>query len=476
MRTRVLLTLVLFAATLVGGRNLLTVNVSLDSGDVADVSCASDLIVSTIVSPNHRIDVCISNTATPTPVPTATNTATPPPSSTPTATATPTDTPTATATPISSPTPSPAPGPIVLPVSTRLNNGFTDVETHQIVRTSSEVCIFAPVLFYNTINAFCSPGLTANFSITATLNAGATVTTLDAAFDGSATIHVLALLTNGVLRDYPFNTTSHTFGAPAQLATNGATSSGYYNGNAGVSAMYDSSGVLHVIYQTSSGQLTHLPGNERVDTTGGAKHPVLAIAPDDSLTVAWLDASALRIKARTKAGGAWGGVQTISTVKAFDGIDQGPSMVIASDGTRTVCYIEGWRDAYPYDYGRLHCATGVGGVWTNAYLNYYTHNPAIAVKGDTLYLIGHGYSAPGIPSQAPCTSIDDLCYTYKVGSTWQPWSMFADANSAAGDSFDGSVSVKWSRIGWNLPGMLEVAFPNWHTSAITSEVWYGFIP
>src|SRR6185369_5668945 len=157
-----------------------------------------------------------------------------------------------------------------------------------------------------------------------------------------------------------------------------------YTGTSGISGMFDGAGRLHVAYWTvgdhivyrsfsrTGGTLTALAGPTQLDEqTGPAEHPSLAVSPgpDGTLTVAWVwretDALA-HILARTAglATGAFGPVEQVSNpavdvwTSDFFGtdVDQGPSMVIAADGTRHIAYIEDY--SVFSDYGRVHHVQG----------------------------------------------------------------------------------------------------------------------
>lgn len=394
-------------------------------------------------------------TATATPTSTVTRTPTRTPTLTRTATLTPT--PANTATPTSIPTATPTSGPVVGTTYFSLGSGFSDSIPHQIVRTNGDkVYAFAPVLYSGTIRAYWSPtaGLPSAFTGTASVNTGTTVLTLDAPYNGVNVIHVLALLNNGNLRDYPFDTTTNTFGAYTTLATNAQTISGDYEGSVGVSAAYDANGTLQVVYENNAKHIVYLNTGAQLDS-GVSQHPVLAVSPlDNSVTVAWLQTNDRTIRARTLAGGVWGNVELVSSAPAFTdtnggaSIDQSPSLVIDASGVKRLAYIEDWRTTSPYDYGRIHYVQNSGSGWVDTYIGSYTHDPSLALSGGNVYLFGHGWAL----NASPCTSSDDLCVAKRNTDGSWTWQLFAQHTT---QSFDSSASTKSSQV---RPETLEILF------------------
>jgi hypothetical protein len=134
-------------------------------------------------------------------------------------------------------------------------------------------------------------------------------------------------------------------------------------------------------------------------------------------------------------------------------IDQGPSLLIGSDGTKHLTYIENW-DA-TNNYGHIHYVTNSGGHWTDTALSSYSHDPALAVnsQGD-LYIIGHGHPRS---QKTACLSMDDMCTIKRnADGTWGAQQLFAAHSGSS--SFDGSPSVKWSAVGFNHPENIEFVF------------------
>jgi|GEM_PF-1492408 len=426
----------------------------------------------------------------PTPTSTATtapNTATSaPPTATRTATATQTPTRTATfvpptathtATPVNTFEP-PASSLVVIP----LGAGGSDVVPHQIVRASDDrLYIFTSQNGSNVIRSYRS--LAAGLpSITSDFTAGPTLTetagnplSVEAVYDGGSIIHVLVNTTSGAIKDYVYNINTHTFSAPLTLATDGGVMNpnDLYVGTSGLSGAMDANGLLHITYWRSDNRITHraytyaggalTPATNFtvVDTAGAANHPAVAVSPaDNSLLVAWMSEAGGNYQILTRIrsnSGVWGSVQIASTATAWHStafglnVDQGPSLVITADGTRHLLYIEHFDGTG--DYGRIHYATHNGVSWTDTALANYSHDPALAVNTATgeMVILGHGHPKNGQSSSA-CLSMDNMCVMKRSGSGWSGMTL---VTSAAGLSFDGSPSVKWSAVGFNRPGTVE---------------------
>ncbi len=431
----------------------------------------------------------------------ATPTATAPPASAtpagPTATATRTATRTAigpTATPSRTPLPpsaTPTSGPATAtpaggaPVVFALGPGGSDVVPHQIVRTDQDrLYLFVSQNSSNVIRVYRSQaaGLPAS---AADFRAGPTLTetdgnpiSIEAAYDGKDTVYLLVNTTSGALKVYPYDLAQDAFQAAVTLAQNGATMNAgdMYVGTSGLSAAVDLNGLLqvaywrndrrivHAAYQPAAGALNLTSGPTVVDTAGSANHPALAVSPlDNSLTVAWIsEANAtVQVQARLRtSNGLWGSVQTVSTAPLWHStyfglnVDQGPSLIITADGVRHLTYIQDYDSTG--DYGRVRYATSTATGWTDTALANYSHDPALAVNAATgeIVLVGHGHPQNGASSTA-CLSMDNMCFMKKSGAGWGAMQLLA---AEAGRSFDSSPSVKWSAVGFNRPGVVEVMF------------------
>jgi hypothetical protein len=381
--------------------------------------------------------------------------------------------------------------------------GFTDVIPHQIVRSASDLLyVFAASQPYSSsVKAYwtSNPGLPTgamDFGAGTQVGLAAVPLSISPAYDGTATVHVVANLLNGSVVDVPFDLSTNTFRAARVLAADAATVTGDYEGTSGVSTQIDSSGTLHVAYWAAGDRIMHLAytydsgadaltaasSPVRVDASGSARHPSLAVSPrDGSVTVAWVSLATTpkRILARERSSsGVWSAVQNVSntTVDVWTSssagidIDQGPSLLVTADGTKHLTYIENY-DASG-DYGRIHYVMNVGAGWVDSMLSTtYSHDPALAVNaaGD-LYIIGHGHPKDG---SSACTSSDDMCVRKRnADGSWAPSQLFAQ--HTAGNSFDASPSVKWSVVGWNRPETIEFLF--FQTPYDAPTIFYGRIP
>ena len=410
----------------------------------------------------------------PTPTPTATPTKTPMPTPTNTATHSNTATPTPTST-------STVTLPTAPPVFFAVGPGGDDVIPHQIVRTGDDrVYIFTNAQYSSTIHVYwtTAAGLPANaaaFGGSAQITESGLPLSLDAVYDGSHIVHVLVNTHDtGILKDYAFDTTNNTFKPALTLASDSHTLSGDYVGTSGISGMVDQSGTLHVVYWSSANHIVHiaytynsstnvltqLGSTVQVDAAGSANHPAIAVSPsDNSLTVAWVSEATnpKKILARTRtSAGMWGNVETVSTAPVWTStnfginIDQGPSLVVGTNGAKHLAYIQDFDSTG--DYGRIHYVVNSGAGWTDEALNAYTHDPALALKSTgEIYIIGHGH-----PNNTSCRSMDDMCTIQKTGATWSAPQLFAAHLGSS--SFDSSPSVKWSAVGWNRPGTIEFLF------------------
>src|SRR5258708_10994449 len=140
-------------------------------------------------------------------------------------------------------------------ISFPVGPGFSDIVPHQIVRTADDrVRIFAASLAYSsTIVTYWTPnpglpGSQADFSGTAQVTDTAYIISVDAVYDASQTVHVLASTHAGLLKDYPFHTTTNTFRPAKVLASGVPTVAGDYLGSSAVSGIVDSTVLLHVAH------------------------------------------------------------------------------------------------------------------------------------------------------------------------------------------------------------------------------------
>ncbi len=376
--------------------------------------------------------------------------------------------------------------------------GGADVIPHQIVRASSNfLYLFSSqdssslLRVYRTNNAGF-PNSASDFAAPITVNESSSLLSVDAVYNGGTIIHVLINLRNGEIKDYPFDTSTNSFKPAITLATDGGSVSGSpYVGTSGISGMMEPGGTLHVGYWTNSNHILHrsytynsgantlTPTGDftQVDTAGNANHPSLAISPaNNSLTVAWISQAVNppQILTRTRqSNGTWGSIETASTSPVWTSpsnglnIDQGPSLIIDSSGTKHMAYIQEF-DASVGDYGRIHYVSNNGSGWADQPLAAFTHDPAVAINSSgQIYIIGHGH-----PLNATCTSMDDICTIRKNGASWNNPVLFASPPS--GFSFDASPSVKWSVVGFNRADIIEFVF--FMTPYESPTLYYGRFP
>ncbi len=393
------------------------------------------------------------------------------------------------------PPPSPTPAPAA---HFAVGSGYVDVIPHQLIRTAADrVVLFVGRPYASGIWAYWTeaPGLpnsAADFAGTASTVASDVPISVEAAYGGGRFIIVLANLQNGDLVAYPFDTQVGSFGAASVLTRGNPSVTGDYIGSSGVSAMVDQTGALQVAYRAAGDQIAHQaytidPGTgavspqgptTRIDADAAANHPVVAIAPDNSLTIAWVSeaGSPARILARTRSSsGAWGSVETASAAPVWHStsagvnIDQGPSLLIGPDGTRHLAYIEDYISGG--DYGRVHDVTRTGTTWTDSALAIWSHDPVLAIdEVGTILLIGHGH-----PANAACRRMEDICTASRSSSgSWSTPAIFAAAPS--GSSFDSSPTVKWSgnAAGFVRPETVEFAF--FSTPYNSPTVYYARLP
>ncbi|MEO8610195.1 MAG: hypothetical protein ABI690_20035, partial [Chloroflexota bacterium] len=393
-----------------------------------------------------------------------------------------------------------------LPVTAQTNSvyfpvglGFTDVIPHQIVRLADDrvVIIAAKAqsvaqleIYWTTVAGL--PAQTSDFGGKLEVALPNAPISVDAVYDGSTTIHVLMNTLNGTIYDYPFDTSTNQVHPIISVATGSAAISGDYLGTSGISGAVDLSGTLHIAYwqngnhiihraytySTAANTLTPLGAAFQVDTNGRANHPSLAVSPfDNSLTVGWVSevGTPTRILVRVRASsGTWGSEEIVSNQPVWKStnfginIDQGPVIVIGTDGTKHLTYI---KDFDPTQYGRVHYAVRHVGdtAWTDNELNTYSHDPAPAIdSAGQLYIIGHG---PESTNQN-----DDMYYMKQnPDGSWAPITLFA--LHQGNNYLDSSPSVKWSAIGWNRPEAVEFLFFAANNGLYTNTtIYYARLP
>jgi hypothetical protein len=355
--------------------------------------------------------------------------------------------------------------------------GFSDVGTHQVVRTSADrVYIFAPELYQNYIHAYraTTAGIPSAFAEADAAHrpvARAAISVVDAAIDGNDRVHLIWMDNDGPMLYGTFDTRTDAWGPSTQLAdSRWPSSNGLRQGSEGVALALDGAGTVHVVYTLVENSRRYLYYNNnaggtwnhqaRVDDQNGVNngHPTMAFDGNGRLYVAWLveagaNQGSLRIRGRS-AGGAWDSASTLIAAGQFANdfysLDQGPSLLITRDGRLHIAYIGAYEQVgSQFQYGRIHYRHSADGIqWTadDPPTAHYTHNPSLATDAaGTIYLFGHEEAW----LRDSCASM----YMYKkpAGGNWTPdWSLLADG------CLDSSVSVKWSWSFWNNPAVVDL--------------------
>jgi hypothetical protein len=376
--------------------------------------------------------------------------------------------------------------------------GFNDNIVHQLVRADDDkLYVFAGASQYSTtVKAYWTtvigiPTATSDFTGTTSFTESNDVISTEVVYGGGTIIHVIVNTQGGKVMDHPFDTDTHTFKTAIQIASDSHTVSGDYIGSQGVSAMFDGTGELHVAYWSSTNHITYksytydsgtnalttVNAATQIDTSGTANHPALAISPlDDSITIAWVSqaTSPAKILVKTSSDGAsFGTAQQASASSGGDpwvsdnfgkNIDQGPSLVITTDGKKHLLYMETFDGTG--EYGRMHYSSTTGSTWTDQETDFYSHAASLAINsGGEMYILGHGH-----PNNSACTSMtDNVCSVKYNGTTWNTPQIFATAT--AGQNLDSGASTKWSAYHWNRPETIE--FMYFEFSGFT--LYYGTI-
>jgi len=204
---------------------------------------------------------------------------------------------------------SPLPSPTSLPSAYfAVGSGSVDVIPRQLLRTSDDrAMLFVARPYASSLWAYwtASPGLpntTDDFGGQASTSTSDEPISVEAAYGGGRFVFVLANLQNGELVAYPFDTQTGAFASSSILASGNPAVRGDYIGSSGVSAMVDQAAVLQVATWAAGNQIVHqafsidsdtgtisaVGPSTRLDSIGSGNHPALAVAPDNSLTVAWV--------------------------------------------------------------------------------------------------------------------------------------------------------------------------------------------
>ncbi len=358
--------------------------------------------------------------------------------------------------------------------------GFSDVGTHQVVRTPGDrVYIFAPEIYKTYLRALRAdqPGTPRSFAEVDAANrpnAASPIWAVDSAIDGHGVVHLLYITENGPVVYQTFDTALDRWGPQTELANSRwpNRNNDLRQGSAGVALAVDRAGVVHVAYNKAEGANRRVYYNNNaggswshetlLDDTPGSdnSHPTLAFGPDGALYAAWLadDGKAGAIRVRARRGDAWARSSPVDAhVFRNDGysIDQGPSLLVAPDGAMHVAYIGPYEPApgspTGYDYGRAHhrISRDGGRSWVaDDPPQLFTHNPSLAVspEGD-IFMFGHreAWLDPG-----RCAWM--LANVRPAGGGWDKWRVLGQG------CFDSSVSVRWAQYHRANPQVIDLLF------------------
>ena len=367
--------------------------------------------------------------------------------------------------------------------------GYSDVGSHQVVRTSGDrVYIFAPEIYTSYVRGLRagSTGTPSGFAEADQAGrpqADSTIWAVDAAIDGKDMVHLVYLTEAGEVVYTSFDTTTDRWGKPETIAGSKwpNRNNDMRQGSAGVTIALDAMGVAHAVYGKTENATRRVYYNSNAGGTWSNEQPVdelpgndnshatLAFAPDGTLYVAWLsapDANRGSLMIRALKDNAWA-AQSLVDDKAFANqgysIDQGPSLIVGPDGTVHVVYIAPYEQALNqpsrYEYGRtLHRQSVDGGrTWSSDDPPLrYTHNPSLWIDPEgNLVIFGHREYWLG----ERCASM--LVTVRPAGGAWSNWRVFADG------CYDASVSTRWAQFHRFAPDVLDLLY--WTEKGPNSE-------
>src|SRR5271156_3840069 len=365
---------------------------------------------------------------------------------------------------------------------TLIGQGYTDVSPHQVVRTSSNVlyviaptCNSYPSCPANSLPVYAGnqPGIPTSFTqvddTQQAAGANDSIGSSAIAIDGNDLVWVAWYQRGygGTTYIDSFDTRTNAWGTITVLQTNNGYPD-FSQGTEGVAVAVDAANTAHVVWTgaDSSGTLHTYYANStsgfsapfQVDDytlapNHGAIHPALAFAPDGSLVVAWLDGygnyleppnGTIHVRTRTPSG-SWNASVEIND-QAMTSIDQGPSLLVTSDGTRHIAFNNG-SDIVRYWYSS-DGATWQGNEKTPK--NQNIQNPSLGPDGTGgISLYGPGPPTPTIQSDG----LNLYRYHKAVGSTtWGPWTQYV-----SGD-YDSSVSTRWAQFHQNFPAQVDAVY------------------
>ena len=423
-----------------------------------------------------------------------------------------------------------------------VGSGYVKAQTRQVVRTAANVVyVFAvddsgclanssptvgviraykgagsqalsaevPVSFAEVDAAHHPAGLT-NGSCLFNGGVTSTVFTPDVRMDSKGLIHLAYMLPQtasaGNIVYQTFSPTTDTWGPATVLATNGQTqgccgSTRYGN----VAISLDASDHPFVTWASTSSDIqwaaktassggSWTTGASIAGSSGSDEaYPSMGTAPDGSVQVVWQDnafAAHETIRWARFSGGAWGGVETVTTgdanVLSAGDDDQSPSIVFDSTSLPHVLYMDGTANGTD-NYVRLRYRT-MSGIWTddsppdtsggvpNSSGTWPTggigHTPQnyMSASGTEFIFLGHNT----IKSPAPFE------YQTGVGTSWSSETEVDPCNTTTLPSgepgCDGAASIRYDSLRDNNPGLIDFLYykENDGTSGYTNHgtIWY----
>ena len=393
--------------------------------------------------------------------------------------------------------------------------GFSDVSPHQIVRTSSNVLYIAtpscaggypncPGGNYITMQKANQSGTPTSFSEQDAADRPAASSSSDMigssaiALDGNGTIWVAYNTKSEGTHVVSFSTSSNTWGTDHRIGTAAAANNATYisQGREGVALAVNSSGAPTVVFSydggsttvkyvgisTYSGSAWSTPvriDDRTLGTNQGALHPAIAYTASGTLLVAWLmgdeNASTYnnndgiifvrQITDTTPSSTSEAGPASVEipdtgnegghTGFAATVIDNGPSIMLTSDGVAHVSYVDSLEDNIRYWYSSANNFA----VWhgdeqpTTGGNPQETHDPSLGPDGSGgLYLYGHGTPAGNRDGHG-----NNLYRFHKAAgaTTWSAWTEVVNDNET-----DCSVSTRWSQFFNYFPSTVDFSYWN----------------
>ena len=384
--------------------------------------------------------------------------------------------------------------------------GFSDVSPHQIVRTSGNVeYIATPTCTsypncpdnYVTMMKANGTGVPTSFAEQDASHHPASSSSSDMigstaiAIDGNGIIWVAYNTKLEGTHVVSFDTSTNTWGTDHRIGSALAADSATYvsQGREGVALAVNSSGTPVIVFSFSGGSTTvkylgistYSSGawsapvridNATLGTNQGALHPAIAYSPSNVLLVAWLVGDEnvstynnndgliyVRTITNTTTGAGSSATEIPDTGDehgnagfAATVIDNGPSLLITSDGVAHITYINSYQDDARYFYSNANDYATWNG---NEQLpTQSTHDPSLGPDGSGgLYIYGHG-----TPYESDGTTFDrdghgkNLYRFHKAAgaTTWGAWTLVV-----SDPEIDCSVSTRWSQFFDYFPSTVD---------------------